>query len=71
MYKIYCVLVTKRPEIKTKLMIEAGSFKQALDILRRDHNIFEENVYKIVLTDKKKSNSKPFDWTISEFSRFN
>ena len=58
MYKIYCVLVPKRPEIKTKLMIEAGSFKEALDILRRDHNIFEENVYKIVLTDKKKSNSK-------------
>lgn len=71
MYKIYCVLVPKRPEIKTKLMIEAGSFKEALDILRRDHNIFEENVYKILLIDKKKSNSKQFDWTISEFSRFN
>lgn len=71
MYKIYCILVPKRPEIKTKLTIEAKSFKEALEILRKDHNIFEENVYKIELKDKKKSNSEPFDWTISEFYRHN
>lgn len=71
MYKIYCILVPKRPEIRTKLIIEASSFKEALDILRKDHNIFEENVYKILLINKKKSDSKPFDWTISEFSRYN
>ena len=71
MYKIYLILVPKRPEIKTKLNIEAKSFKEALEILRKEHNIFEENVYKIELKEKKNIKQEPFDWTISDFYRHN
>ena len=71
MYKITCYLVPKRPEVKTKLFIDANSIKECLDILRKDHNIFEETVYKIELKDKKKDKFQQFDWTISEFNQRN
>lgn len=67
MYKVTCYLVPKRPEIKTKLFIKANSFKQVLEILRKEHNIFEETVQKIELKEQKKEKFVPFDWTISEF----
>ena len=71
MYKITCYLVPKRPEMKTKIFIKANSIKEVLEILRKEHNIFEETVYKIELKDKKKEKFEPFDWTISEFHRNN
>lgn len=71
MYKITCYLVPKRPEIKTKIFIKANSIKECLEILRKDHNIFEETVHKIELKDQKKEKFTPFDWTISEFHRSN
>lgn len=71
MYKITCYLVPKRPEIKTKLFIKASSIKEVLEILRKEHNIFEETVHKIEIKDKKKDKFQTFDWTISEFHRNN
>lgn len=71
MYKITCYLVPKRPEMKTKLFIKANSIKEVIEILRKEHNIFEETIYKIELKDKKKDKFQPFDWTINEFNRNN
>lgn len=71
MYKIICYLVPKRPEIKTRVYIKANTIKECIEILRKEHNIFEETIYKIERTDKKNATKSDFDWTISEFSRYN
>lgn len=71
MYTIIAYLVPMDRKIKTTIYVKAESIKEALDIIRRDHNIFEENVIKIKI-DKKKSRIKSkFDWTISEFYDLN
>ena len=71
MYKIICYLVPQRPEIKTKIFISAQSIKECIEILRKEHNIFEETIYKIERTDKKNPTKSQIDWTIAEFSRYN
>jgi len=71
MYKITCYLVPQRPEIKTRVYIKANTIKECIEILRKEHNIFEETIYRIERTDKKNPKKSDFDWTISEFSRYN
>jgi hypothetical protein len=71
MYTIICFLVPMDRKLKTTIYVKADSIKEALNIIRRDHNIFEENVLKIKVTPKKSRIKSTFDWTINEISELN
>lgn len=71
MYTIICFLVPMDRKIKTKIYVKTDSIKEALNIIRRDHNIFEENVLTIKVTPKKSRIKSTFDWTICEIPKVN
>jgi hypothetical protein len=71
MYTISCYLVPMDRKILTTIYVKAESIKEALQILRKNHNIFEENVVKIKVSKKKSKIKSKFDWTISEFYDLN
>jgi len=71
MYTIICFLVPMDRKIKTTIYVKAESISAALNIIRRDHNIFEENVLKIKITPKKSRIKSTFDWTICEIPKIN
>lgn len=71
MYTIIAYLVPMDRKIKTTIYVKADSIKDALHIIRRDHNIFEENVLKIKVTPKKSHIKSSFDWTINEMPELN
>ena len=71
MYTIICFLVPMDRKIKTSIYVKADSIAEALNIIRRDHNIFEENVLKIKVTPKKSRIKSTFDWTICEIPKLN
>ena len=58
-------------KIKTTIYVKADSISAALNIIRKEHNIFEENVLKIKVTPKKSRIKSTFDWTICEIHKLN
>ena len=78
---IGCYIKCKSPEFlderlldETKIIPETACKaieKECIEILRKEHNIFEETIYKIERTDKKNPTKSQFDLTISDFSRYN